>query len=276
MSTPILLWLRNDLRLADHAALAAAVAAGGPVVPVFILDDAADGAWPRGGASRWWLHHTLERLGESYAGVGGRLILRRGDTLHHIKTLAAETGAKALYFTRSYEPAGIALEKRLKTTCDTLGLEVKRFGGALLREPEELRTKDGHPYKVYTPFWRALSADWSPARALAAPKATMPPRENRQRQARRLEAAANAAGLGRRHARRVDAGRGGRERSVCDCSSSPPSPATPRTATGQTCPAPRGSRRISISAKSVRVNAGTRRSPLPPASHPPTRAPRHS
>ncbi|MFT4708505.1 MAG: deoxyribodipyrimidine photo-lyase, partial [Ascidiaceihabitans sp.] len=39
MSSPTLVWFRRDLRLSDHAALSAACALGGPVIPVFIHDD---------------------------------------------------------------------------------------------------------------------------------------------------------------------------------------------------------------------------------------------
>ena len=46
-----LLWFRQDLRLQDNPALMAALARGEPVVPVYVLDDAGDGAWPAGGAS---------------------------------------------------------------------------------------------------------------------------------------------------------------------------------------------------------------------------------
>jgi deoxyribodipyrimidine photo-lyase len=56
MTTPTLLWLRQDLRLQDQPALIAA-AGEGPVIPVYVLDDVAPGAWAIGGAQRWWLHH---------------------------------------------------------------------------------------------------------------------------------------------------------------------------------------------------------------------------
>ena len=49
---PILLWLRQDLRLTDNRALAAAIEAGGRVIPVFVLDDPAAGEWAIGAASR--------------------------------------------------------------------------------------------------------------------------------------------------------------------------------------------------------------------------------
>ena len=52
-----IVWFRQDLRLQDNSALTAAVVRGAPVVPVFVWDEAGEGRWPMGGASRWWLHH---------------------------------------------------------------------------------------------------------------------------------------------------------------------------------------------------------------------------
>ncbi|MEM9227098.1 MAG: deoxyribodipyrimidine photo-lyase, partial [Verrucomicrobiota bacterium] len=72
---PILLWFRHDLRLVDNPALAAALEQGGPIQPVFILDDAGEGSWPAGGASRWWLHHALKDLAAQLEARGLSLLL---------------------------------------------------------------------------------------------------------------------------------------------------------------------------------------------------------
>ena len=89
---PVIVWFRQDLRLDDNVALAAA-ATGGPVVPVYIFDEAACGAWAPGGASRWWLHHSLEALGDRLKAVGSRLVLRRGPTSEALLAPASETDA---------------------------------------------------------------------------------------------------------------------------------------------------------------------------------------
>jgi deoxyribodipyrimidine photo-lyase len=57
-SAPVIVWFERDLRLADHPALADAVASGRPVLPLFILDDAAAGDWRAGGRHAQWLHHS--------------------------------------------------------------------------------------------------------------------------------------------------------------------------------------------------------------------------
>jgi deoxyribodipyrimidine photo-lyase len=78
--------------------------------------------------------------------------------------------AAAVYFSRAYEPWAVSLEDNLKAQFDAAGVAFKRFGGSLLREPEEMRTKAGDVYKVYTPFSRALLHDFVPSKPLAAPK----------------------------------------------------------------------------------------------------------
>ncbi len=171
---PILVWFRQDLRLSDNRALSAAVATGAPVMAVYVLDDVSPGAWRMGGASRWWLHQSLTSLSASLKTAGVRLLLRRGAAPDVIGTLAVDTGATAVYCTRSYEPWAAKVEVALKTKLSTHGSELKRFAGALLREPEELRTQAGDPFKVYTPFWRSLSSKGAPAVPLPAPTQITP------------------------------------------------------------------------------------------------------
>jgi len=56
---PILVWFRDDLRVSDHPALAAAATSGRPVVVLYVLDDDSPGLRPLGAASRWWLAGSL-------------------------------------------------------------------------------------------------------------------------------------------------------------------------------------------------------------------------
>ncbi|MDP1626547.1 deoxyribodipyrimidine photo-lyase [Parvibaculum sp.] len=163
-ASPVILWFRRDLRLDANPALAAAVARG-PVIPLFILDPA---DMP-GAASRWWLHGSLHALGESLARLGAPLILRRGSPSEILPALAAETGARAIFWNRLYEPPLIARDKALKSALTARDIEVESFNGSLLAEPWQVRTQSGGPYKVFTPFWRALAQIPFPA-PLPAPK----------------------------------------------------------------------------------------------------------
>ncbi len=176
MSDPVqIVWFRQDLRLTDHRALCAAIATGAPVLPVYILDDETPGPWAIASASRWWLHHSLAELTNALGRIGAPLLLRRGTFADELVKLVKETGATAVFCSRAYEPWAAALENDLKAKLDTVGAELKRYPGTLLREPEDLGTKTGGPFKVYTPFWNALSGGHDPAKPQPAPTKITPP-----------------------------------------------------------------------------------------------------
>jgi deoxyribodipyrimidine photo-lyase len=164
MSNPTLMWFRQDLRLADHAALTAA-AAKGPVIPVYILDDETPGDWKIGAASRWWLHRSLDNLSQKIP-----LVLCEGRSDEVISKLLKETGATALHFTRDYAPWSGALEQRIKVICEEHNATCHRYGGFLLHEPEDIRNGSGQPYKVYSPYARACFAAGDPRALKPAPK----------------------------------------------------------------------------------------------------------
>jgi len=167
-TAPSLVWFRQDLRLADNPALVAAVDRGAPILPVYILDEAGD--WPPGGASRWWLHHSLVGFAADLKKLGAPLCLRRGKAAEILPTLMKETGAEAVFWNRCYEPDAVARDKTLKTALIRDDVEVRSFNGSLLFEPWELKTGQGEPYKVFTPFWKALQAAGPPRAPLERPK----------------------------------------------------------------------------------------------------------
>lgn len=167
--SPIIVWFRQDLRLTDHRALLAA-AEQGPIVAVYILDDETPQPWGMGAASRWWLHHSLAALSEGLEASDCKLVLRRGRFDEVLCALAKEVGAEAVYCSRSYEPWAVALEVQLKAALDAQNVQFKRYAGTLLREPETLQTKANEPYKVFTPFWNALSRGEPPAKPQGTPK----------------------------------------------------------------------------------------------------------
>ncbi|GGE74150.1 cryptochrome/photolyase family protein [Sphingomonas prati] len=164
MTTPSIVWFRQDLRLADQPALAAA-AHDGPVVGVYVLDDDAPGAWKIGGAQRWWLHHSLTALAADLKKQGVPLILRRGDAVAEIAKLAKEVGAETVHAVHHYEPWW-------KTAEDALGkaLTLKLHGGMLLDDPDSIRTGSGGRYRMFTAFWKALRERMPPPEPIAAPR----------------------------------------------------------------------------------------------------------
>ncbi len=163
MAAPSIVWLRQDLRLHDQPALAAA-AAEGAVIPAYILDDETPGRWKIGGAQRWWLHHSLARLDESLRRLGSRLILRRGRAAIELERLAGETGAHRVHATRHYEPWWRECEAEVARSLDLV-----LHWGSVLVPPEEVRTGSGSAFKIYTPYWRALQHRLPPPGPAEAP-----------------------------------------------------------------------------------------------------------
>jgi deoxyribodipyrimidine photo-lyase len=161
-----IVWFRQDLRLADNPALTAA-AAQGEVLPVFIHAPEEEKDFPTGGAGKWWLHHSLERLQQS---VGGTLVLRMGASLDELRKLVRESGAQAVHWNRRYEPAAIARDAGIKQALRADGVTVESHSASLLFEPMQVANKSGKPFQVFTPFYRHCLTLPKPAKPAAAPK----------------------------------------------------------------------------------------------------------
>jgi deoxyribodipyrimidine photo-lyase len=151
--SPIIVWFRQDLRLADNPALRAAAASGAPILPLFVLDDETPGNWRWGGASRWWLHHSLAGLNKS---LRRHLVLRRGDAAKIIKALAKDTKAQGVVWNRCYEPFALERDRRLAEELGKAGVVAETFNAALLHEPWEVKNRSGKPFQVFTPFWKTM------------------------------------------------------------------------------------------------------------------------
>ncbi len=167
---PVLVWFRLDLRMEEHPALRAAAAGGRPVIPVFVWSPDEEGSWAPGQASLWWLRRSLEALDRSLRLRGGRLVIRRGPAATALTGLAGETGARALFFHRRVEPALARQERSVEQVCGAAGIEVRGFNGSLLLDPGEVRTAEGRPYQVFTPFWNACLARLKSVRPVPAPE----------------------------------------------------------------------------------------------------------
>jgi deoxyribodipyrimidine photo-lyase len=167
MTSPSLVWFRDDLRLADNPALRAAIDRGEPVIALYVLDEESPGIRPLGGAARWWLHRSLASLDERLRERGGALVLRRGPAARVVREAVADTGAGAVFWNRRYGGAEREIDASLKSSLRDEGLEVASFAASLLHEPWTVTTGSGTHYSVFTPFWRACLA-------LPAPRAPLP------------------------------------------------------------------------------------------------------
>jgi deoxyribodipyrimidine photo-lyase len=150
--TPSVLWFRRDLRLRDHPALDAAADAG-PVCALFVLDDVLlrvdDG--PRTA----YLYRSLRALDEDLRSHGGRLTVKRGRPEDVIPRLAKEIGAGEVHVSEDFGPYGRARDRRVERALG--GVPLVRTGSPYAVSPGHVLKKDGEPFKVFTPFFRAWS-----------------------------------------------------------------------------------------------------------------------
>lgn len=160
MANTSLYLFRNDLRLNDNLALSAACHSGQAVILLFIFDDT-DPRWPIGRASQWWLHQSLQSLSTDIKKLGGKLILRKGETLSILEEIIKQANVNKLYFSRAYEPHQKKIEEKIYSQWHEQ-IEIKRYGGYLLFEPEQIRTSSDQPYKVFTPFWKTCLKQQEP------------------------------------------------------------------------------------------------------------------
>ena len=163
MTAPSIVWFRQDLRLADQAAVAAA-SAGGPWVGVYVLDDETPGDRAIGAAQRWWLHYSLEALGHDLAGRGGRLVLRRGRSATELAAVAKAIGARTIHALRHYEPWWKTAENEVPEE-----LDLRLYDGGRLAAPDSVLTGSHGRYRIFTPYWRALKEQMPPGKPTPIP-----------------------------------------------------------------------------------------------------------
>jgi deoxyribodipyrimidine photo-lyase len=160
MADTALVWIRRDLRLADHPPLSAALAEHARVVPVFCLDPRlVRGRFPSPARTGF----LLESLAELAAGLrerGGCLAFRCGRPHEELPRLAREVGASAAYLASDVSPYARARDRAARAALERAGVRVVHTPGNFVADVGAPRTRDGRPFTVFSPFhraWRELS-----------------------------------------------------------------------------------------------------------------------
>lgn len=164
-----LVWFRNDLRLDDNPALRAAMEGGYTPIPVYVHCPGESGGWRPGAASDAWRERSLQALDRQLRSRGSSLRYFVGPSLETLQAVLAATGAEAVFWNRRYEPELEHRDAGIKRELRAQGVRVESFNGSLLFEPWTINTKQGTPFKVFTPFWRTALTQWLLARQWSAP-----------------------------------------------------------------------------------------------------------
>jgi deoxyribodipyrimidine photo-lyase len=151
-------WFRRDLRLHDHPALAAAVAAADVVIPVFVVDDALlAGRWSSPNRA-WFMRESVAALSAELAGRGAALRVLRGRPADVLPAFALEAGATDVFLTRDATPYGRHRDRSVAHRLAGEGIAVHARRGLYVHEPDELAAAGGRPFSVYGAFRRAWDA----------------------------------------------------------------------------------------------------------------------
>jgi len=151
-SSPVLWWIRRDLRIADNPALTAALRTGRAVIPTFVLDPRLERSPPT--PRQRFLIAGLRDLDAELRARGSRLIVRYGDPLHALGRLRSETESGAIFAEADVTPFARARDRLVASA-----LPVAFHGFPTVHPPTAVVKPNGEPYLVYSPFrdrWRAL------------------------------------------------------------------------------------------------------------------------
>ncbi len=148
------------------------------VIPLYIWSPDEESPWEPGGASRWWLHHSLKQLASDMEQRDNRLIIRSGPCQKTLESLLSESESSGVYWNRLYDPKLVERDKSIKKYLKEAEFEVKTFPGAILKEPWEVVNGSGKPYQVFTPFWKKLRAEYQHSSPLPKPREIPSPRKH--------------------------------------------------------------------------------------------------
>ncbi|MFI5618835.1 cryptochrome/photolyase family protein [Streptomyces sp. NPDC051567] len=165
----------SDLRLHDHPPLRAALSSCDQVVPLFVRDRAVTAA---GFAPPNRLAFLADCLADLDAGLrerGGRLVVRSGDVVAEVCSLARESAAAEVHLAAGVSAYAHAREDRLRTALEAEGRRLHVHDGVVTAvAPGAVRPAGSDHFAVFTPYLRR----WSelPLRAVApAPRAVRVP-----------------------------------------------------------------------------------------------------
>ena len=159
LDSAALVWFRRDLRVADHAALHAALSAHGAVHCVFVFDTEILDLLPSRSDRRVeFIWESVRELKDALEARGGGLHVLYGRAREEIPRLARRLGVAAAYANRDYEPAALSRDDAVAHALQGTGVAWRTRKDQVIFERNELRTRSGGDFSVFTPYKRAWLA----------------------------------------------------------------------------------------------------------------------
>ncbi|WP_281648675.1 deoxyribodipyrimidine photo-lyase [Parendozoicomonas sp. Alg238-R29] len=160
-----LVWLRRDLRSRDNKALYYASLQG----PVICLWLSFEKQWQKHNDSPnkiWFWHKNLEALEKNLETLNISLVTENLQDFNQapklITKLAQDLNCEAVWFNNVHEANEQQRDRNVAKACNDAGLACHQFDDDTLLPPGSVLNKQGLPYKVFTPFRKALYSQISP------------------------------------------------------------------------------------------------------------------
>ncbi|MCP5266409.1 MAG: deoxyribodipyrimidine photo-lyase [Burkholderiaceae bacterium] len=151
-----LVWLRRDLRLDDHAALAHALHEASRIHVAFVFDTEILDALPSRRDRRVeFIHASVQALDADLRRLGGGLWVCHGRADDEIPRLATVLGVGLVVAAHDDEPEALARDARVAGRLEAEGRSLVTVKDQVVLERAEVLTATGKPFQVFTPYRRA-------------------------------------------------------------------------------------------------------------------------
>jgi deoxyribodipyrimidine photo-lyase len=152
---PVIFWFRRDLRLNDNNGLYQALKNEGDVISLFVFDSRILGRLSDPFDPRvTFIHDEVKRLQKELEETGSTLMVRFGDPVEIVPAVTQETGSRAVYINKDYEPHARERDHKVAARLSRQGAQLKAFKDQVIFEESEVVKPSGEPYTVYTPYMR--------------------------------------------------------------------------------------------------------------------------
>ncbi len=151
MSDIGLVWIREDFRIENNAALSYATQNHKNVIAFYIYNN--NDYDNKREAQKWWLSKSLENFKKDLSNYKINLQIKKGDELEIFSKIKKNDNV-SIYWNKIYEPDVISKGKKIRDLFIKNNINFKYFKGNILNEFQEVTKNDKTPFKVFTPFWR--------------------------------------------------------------------------------------------------------------------------
>lgn len=155
-------WFRRDLRLHDNQGLSRALAAGLPLLCLFIFDKKILEKLPDSDDARVnFIYQQVSLLKKDLRKRGSDLIVLHDNPEAAWTDLLSEYSINAVFSNTDYEPYAIKRDKRIAEVLHANEINFYQYKDQVIFQYDEVLKPDGTPYTIFTPYankWKKILA----------------------------------------------------------------------------------------------------------------------